>query len=124
MRCKPSTAVQRRFLLRKHVLPALGSTPLVAVSREDVADLHYKLRATPTTANSAVATLSRIFTFAETCGLVPEDANPCRFVVKYRERKRERFLSDDEFDRLGLCPDRDGEPKDGSPPTPQPRYGS
>ena len=101
VRCKPSTAVQRRFLLRKHVLPALGSTPLVTVSREDVADLHYKLRATPTTANSAVATLSRIFTFAETCGLLPEGGNPCRFVVKYRERKRERFLSDDEFDRLG-----------------------
>ena len=101
VRCKPTTAAQRRFVLRKHVLPALGSSPLAAVNREDVADLHYRLRATPTTANAAIATLSRIFTFAETCGLVPEGGNPCRFVVKYRERKRERFLSDDEFDRLG-----------------------
>ena len=101
LRCKPTTAAQRRFVLRKHVLPALGSLPLASVSREDAADLHYKLRATPATANAAIATLSRIFTFAETCGLVPEGANPCRFVVKYREPKRERFLSDDEFDRLG-----------------------
>ena len=76
VRCKPTTAAQRRFVLRKHVLPALGSLSLASVSREDVADLHYKLRATPTTANMAIATLSRIFTFAETCGLLPEGGNP------------------------------------------------
>ena len=33
--------------------------------------------------------------------MAPESANPCRFAIKYRERKRERFVSDDEFDRLG-----------------------
>ena len=103
VRCKPSTAAQRRFLLRKHVLPALGSLPLGAVTRQHVADLHHELRGTPATANAAVATLSRMFTYAETCGLAPESGNPCRFVVKYRERKRERFLTDDEFDRLGLA---------------------
>ena len=101
VRCKPTTAVQRRFVLRKHILPALGSLPLEAVGRDHIADLHYRLRATPTTANSAVAILSRIFNFAETRGLTTEGGNPCRFVVKYKERKRERFLSDDEFDRLG-----------------------
>ena len=100
MRCKPSTAAHCRLLLRKHVLPTLGSLPLSAVSREDAADLHHKLRATPAAANAAVTTLSRMFRFAETCGLAPESGNPCRFVIKYRERKRERFLADDEFDRL------------------------
>ena len=34
-------------------------------------------------------------------GLRREGGNPCRFVRKYTERKRERFLSDDEFRRLG-----------------------
>ena len=52
-------------------------------------------------ANVVVAFLSRMFNAAEAWGLSPEGGNPCRFVVKYRERKRERFLSDDEFDRLG-----------------------
>ena len=33
--------------------------------------------------------------------MAPESANPCRFAIKYRERKGERFLSDDEFVRLG-----------------------
>ena len=101
VRCKPSTTAQRRFVLDRHLLPALGALPLAAVNREHVADLHYKLRGTPAMANLAVATLSRVFSTAEAWGLKPEGANPCRFVVKYKERRRERFLTDDEFDRLG-----------------------
>ena len=38
---------------------------------------------------------------AEIWGLVPEGGNPCRFVVKYWQRKRERFLTEEEFRRLG-----------------------
>ena len=34
-------------------------------------------------------------------GLVPEASSPCRLVVKNRERRRERFLSEEEFRRLG-----------------------
>ncbi len=33
----------------------------------------------------------------------PEGVNPCRFVRKYPERKHERFLSDDEYRRLGTA---------------------
>ena len=84
-------------------LPADGKDALywAEVTQAHVADLHYTLRDTPATANAVVATLSRMFSMAETLGLAPESGNPCRFVVKYRERKRERFLSDEEFERLG-----------------------
>ena len=34
-------------------------------------------------------------------GELPEASNPCRLVVKNRERGRERFLSEEEFRRLG-----------------------
>ena len=101
MHCKPSTAVLCRLALDRHILPALGTLPLAAVTREHVGDLHYRLRDTPAMANAVVAVLSRMFNAAETWGLAPEGGNPCRFVVKYRDRKRERFLTDDEFDRLG-----------------------
>ena len=33
----------------------------------------------------------------------PEGVNPCRFVKKYPEHKRERFLSDDEYHRPGAA---------------------
>ena len=47
-----------------------------------------------------VDTLSRIYNAAENRGLIPEASNPCGLVVKNRERKRERFLTPDEFQRL------------------------
>ncbi len=48
-----------------------------------------------------VRTLSLMYRLAEGWGLVPEGCNPCRSVVKYPARKRERFLTDGEFTRLG-----------------------
>ena len=100
--CKPGTQAQWRAVLSKHILPALGTLPLAAVSRDHVAGLHDRLSGTPAMANTAVAFLSRLFNAAEAWGLeAAEDGNPCRFVVKYRERRRERFLSGPEFDRLG-----------------------
>ncbi len=101
LRCRPTTAAQRRFVLDKHILPALGALALEDVTRERVTALHHGLRATPATANMALATLSRMFTFAEACGHGTDGGNSCRFVAKYRERRRERFLSDGEFARLG-----------------------
>ena len=38
-------------------------------------------------------------------GLVPEGCNPCQLAVKYPARKRERFLTDGEFTRLGTVLD-------------------
>ena len=56
---------------------------------------------TPATANEAVGALSRIFNQAEAWGLVPAGGNPCRFVTRYRSRRLERFLTEEEFRRLG-----------------------
>ena len=45
--------------------------------------------------------LSRLFNMAELWGIAPESGNPCRFVRKYKQHARERFLSEEEFRRLG-----------------------
>ena len=42
-----------------------------------------------------------MFNLAEAWGLRKDGGNPCRFVQKYKEKKRERFLTDEEFHRLG-----------------------
>ena len=101
VRCKPATAEQCGRVIRKYILPELGDLPLAAVGRKHVTEMHYKLCDVPAMANKAVATCSRMFNQAEAWGLAPEGGNPCRFVVKYRERKRERFLTEEEFRRLG-----------------------
>ena len=101
VRCKPGTAKLHRRVVRKHILPEFGKLPVAAVYREHVTDLHYRLRHVPAMANQVIVTLSRMLNQAEIWGLVPEGGNPCRFVVKYRQRKRERFLTEEEFRRLG-----------------------
>lgn len=101
VRCKPGTVQLRESLLRLHVLPAIGHLPLARVSRGEVAELHRRLAATPETANSAVATLSCIFNMAALWEIVPEGANPCRRLPRYKQRKRERFLTEAEYRRFG-----------------------
>ena len=101
VRCKPSTERSCRRVIVNHILPELGKLPLAAVEREHVTEMHYKLSGVPAMANRAVSTLSRMLNQAEAWGLAPEGGNPCRFAVKYKERKRERFLTEGEFRRLG-----------------------
>ena len=45
--------------------------------------------------------LSKMFSLAEAWGLAPSGGNPCRFVLRYKEGKRERFLTAEEYRRIG-----------------------
>ena len=101
LRCKPVTAKGYRQVIDKHILPVLGEAPIATLRREDVADLHFRLRRTPTAANRAVADLSRMLNRAEAWDLLPAGGNPCRGMAKYRTRRHERFLTEKEFRRLG-----------------------
>ena len=80
---------------------AIGAFRVVDVERKDVAELHNKHRAIPYQANRTLGVLSKMFNLAEIWGLRPDGSNPCRHVPKYREKKRERFLSQEELQRLG-----------------------
>ena len=100
-RCKPDTARTYCSLIENHVEPALGGTAVAQVGRAEVSALHHGLRSTPTVANAALGLLSRMFTMAEAWGLVPPGRNPCRGLRRYRTRERERFLTQEEFRRLG-----------------------
>ena len=102
VRCKPGTAALYRSVIDRHVLPALGRAPLAALSRARVAEFHESLYETPAVANMALRILSSMYRLAAGWGMVPEGAsNPCKALVKYPERRRERFLTDSEFTRLG-----------------------
>ncbi len=102
VRCKPGTAALYRSVIDRHVLPALGRLPLAALSRAQVAEFHESLYETPAVANTALRVLSSMYRLAAGWGMVPEGLpNPCKALVKYPERRRERFLTDSEFTRLG-----------------------
>ena len=101
LRCKPRTLSLYRAVIHGRLLPELGEVPVAAVGREHAASLHHRLRRTPYAANRAIEVLGGLIGMAEERGLRPAGGNPCRFVVRYKEHRRERFLSDEEFRRLG-----------------------
>ncbi len=101
VRCKPWTVMTYRGALDRWILPALGRLPVGAVNHGHVAALHYRLRDIPYRANQVVAILNRMFSLAEVWGLRRPGDHPCRAIRKYREHHRERFLSEEEFRRLG-----------------------
>ena len=115
VRCKPKTAKTIRSAVRRHIVPALGGFSMAALGQARVAELHGRLYRTPSTANAAVKTLSHMYALAEGWGAVPEGTNPCRSVVMYPARRRERFLTDREFERLGRVLD-EAEVKGGASP--------
>ena len=71
------------------------------MERKDIAKLHFDLREKPYQANRTLGVLSKMFSLAEIWGLRPDGSNPCRHVKRYKESKRERFLSPGETERLG-----------------------
>src|SRR5512132_2521696 len=98
---KLRTAHNYRKLLHGVILPALGAKKMAALTRADVARLHYARRSTPYQANCALRALGAMCSWAEGHGFLPEHGNPVRRVEKYREHPRERFLNPRELHRLG-----------------------
>jgi len=102
-RLKPSSAKRYRGLARLYIIPALGKHRIAAVSRSEVAALHRKLSDKPRSANHLVAVMSAMFGFAEDQGWRERGANPCSGVRRFRENRRERYLSQAELQRLGAA---------------------
>jgi integrase len=98
---KASTAREYQRTARLYVVPRLGRRAVGQLTRLDIARLHHELSSTPYQANRTLALLSKFFGWAEKHGLRPDGSNPCRHVEKYREGRRERFLSQAELARLG-----------------------
>lgn len=103
--CKPSTAYEYRRCVELFINPALGQLSTKDVSPDDVAAFHHNLRNIPYQANRALGVLSKMMNLAEIWRLRPTNSNPCRHIKRYREDKRERFLTATELTRLGATLD-------------------
>ena len=99
--CKPSTAYEYRRAVELFIEPRIGGRRVTEIQRSDIAELHHGMRKTPYQANRTLGVLSKMFNIAEVWGLRPDGSNPCLHVKRYKEEKRERFLSAEEFRRLG-----------------------
>ena len=117
---KPLSVEADRRNIRNHINPILGKRYVADVTRTDIDRFKRAVkegktardvkrgprarsivRGGPGAANRCLALFSKMFNLAERWGWRPEGSNPCRHVDKYRENRRERFLSEAELARFG-----------------------
>lgn len=100
-RKKASTLALHHEILKLHVLPALGARPMDTITRTDVAKMHASKHAIPVRANRCVSLLSHLYTIAHRWGVLHEQINPARGVVRFTEVPRQRYLTAEELARVG-----------------------
>lgn len=101
-RLKPGTRRNYEINIRKHALPSIGVMKLDQITRAEIQNLHATLgRKSKVLANRTVETISAVYRHAQTLGLVEDNYNPTSGIKAFKEKARERYLSEDEFVRLG-----------------------
>lgn len=100
---KAGSVREDRRNLEVLIRPALGRKQVNAINQADIARFHTSLRATPIQANRCLALLSKMFAVAADWGVMPRGLNPAQGVKKFKEKKRERYLTPDELARLGAA---------------------
>jgi integrase len=103
--CKARTEEEYQRAVEVYIKPGLGRHRITDLNRADVAQFHHQHRNRPCQANRSLAVLSKMMNLAEAWGLRADGSNPCRHVKKYREDKRERYLTKEELQRLGAALD-------------------
>ena len=98
---KPLTYTAYSVLIEKHIKPAIGGLRLNELRRTHVLRMHTRMASTPGAANRAVSLVSAIWNWAAARDEVESGSNPAKGVARYPESAKERFLSSDEFRRLG-----------------------
>lgn len=87
--------------IRKYIKPVIGTRKAISIEKQDIQQFHLSLRDMPAQANRMLATLSKMFNLAEEWGYRKRNTNPVEGIKKYKETKRERFLSNEELNALG-----------------------
>ncbi len=97
---KPVTVRIQQGIWDRILVPRFGDRKVVDIDRADVQALHTELAHTPGMANLVRSQFSKAFNLVEIWGWRPDGSNPCRHVKLYKNKKRERFLSETELARL------------------------
>ena len=100
---KPSTIGLYQIYTDRHIKPAIGSKKAVTLSGTEVARLHRSIGSNQqVTANRVLTFLHAAYAWGIKRHLLPKGTyNPCNDIEKFAELSSERFLSQEEFARLG-----------------------
>lgn len=100
---KERTRTEYQRLLDNVITPRFRNRQMADIERSDVSKLHARMSDVPARANFALSVMSRVFSWAEENGYELAGGNPCSKIAKYRLGKRERYLTAEEYQRLGVA---------------------
>ncbi len=100
---KPNTLAQYEHMLNTYVVPAIGKRRAASIVTPDLAAIHLRLADKPTTGNRVRDVVSSMYGWAMKAKVLADMPNPAADIEKYREAKRERYLTSDEMERLGAA---------------------
>ncbi len=98
---RPVSLREYKRYVWNYIIPEFGKYKVTEIDKQLVSRAHNKWKDKPRSANFALAVMSKLMSWAEEQALRPEMSNPCRGIKKFPERKVERYLSAEEFQRLG-----------------------
>lgn len=104
---RPQSLERDKTLIKNVILPVFGRSKVANVTRQDFEFLHKRLQSTPYKANRSLSLLSKMFSLAVVWGW--RENNPVKGIQKYQEEKRDRWLNEEELERLWTV--LDGYPK-------------
>jgi len=87
-----------RAMMNQFILPFFGERRVAHMTLHEIQSLHLKLKSTPYRANRVLALLSKMFSLAISWGWRSD--NPVLGIERYLEEKRDRWLNDEELQRL------------------------
>lgn len=103
---KATTRINYATIINSHVRPSIGRKRVTEIDFHEVSRLHLAMSDRPYQANRTLAVLSKMFGLAERWGYRKSGSNPCRGVDRFKEKRRERFLSGSELAHLMATLDR------------------
>ncbi|MBM3469148.1 MAG: DUF4102 domain-containing protein [Alphaproteobacteria bacterium] len=97
---KPSTIKKDVERINSAIIPFLGRVKVSEVTQEDIVKFQDHLKNVPGQFNRCHALLRKAFNLAELWGHRPKNCNPCYGIQRFIEKKKERFLLEEELARL------------------------
>jgi integrase len=95
---KSSSVAEDERRLTNRILPKFGDRDVASITRKEIDLFHKSMSDTPYEANRTLALLSTMFNIA-ILDEVRSD-NPIKGIDRFKEKKRERYLNDEEAGRL------------------------
>ena len=99
---KPSSVANDIRMIEKRLRPTFGNQLVRDINRAKIRTYHAKLASTPYEANRVLALLSKMFSVAANeLEWISANDHPAKGIKRFEEKKRKRYLSQQELTRLG-----------------------